>query len=56
MLKVQTETQEILSEHKETLLHCECDQAQEQGAQRGCGVSVLGDTQKAQSIFLGCLL
>lgn len=31
--------------HKTKLLYCEDDQTLEQASQRGCGVSVLGDTQ-----------
>ena len=42
----QTETQEALSEHQEALSYCDGDQALEQVAQRGCGISILGDTQK----------
>lgn len=34
------------SEHRETCFHWEGDQALAQVDQRGCGVSVLGDTQK----------
>jgi len=37
---------EIPSQDQETLFHCEGDRAQVQVAQRGCGVSMLGDTQK----------
>lgn len=37
------ETQELLSEHEETLLYCEGDQVLMQGAQRGCGISILGN-------------
>lgn len=40
---MKTETQEILCEHQEIFLYCEGDQAHRQGAQRGCGISVLGD-------------
>ena len=39
-------TQEVLSEHQETLFHCEGDRAQAQVAQRSHGVSILGDNQK----------
>ena len=42
----QTETQKVLSEHEETLFHCEGDQALTQIAQGGCRVSILWDIQK----------
>jgi len=42
----QTETQEVPSEHEETLFYCEGHRALAQVAQRGCGVSHLGDVQK----------
>jgi len=41
----QTETQAVLSEHQETLCHCEGNLPLAQVAQGGCGVSILGDTQ-----------
>ena len=41
-----TETQEAPSEHEEKILYCEGNQAPEQVAQRGYGVSILGDIQK----------
>ena len=41
----QTEIQEILFTCKKNLFHCEGGQAWEQVAQRGCGVSIPGDTQ-----------
>lgn len=40
---MKTKTQEILCEHQETFLYCEGDQAQTQGAQRDCGISILWD-------------
>lgn len=40
----QTETQKVLSEPRGTLLYCECDLIE--AAQKGCIVSILGDTQK----------
>ena len=42
----QTEAQEVLSEHQETLFYSKSNRALEQVAQRGCIVSPLGDTQK----------
>jgi len=42
----QTETQKVLSENEETLFYCEGNRALAQVVQGGCGVSVLGDTQK----------
>ena len=46
-----TKSQEIKSEHKRTVFvyvffKCECGQTVEQVVQRGCGVSICGDTQK----------
>jgi len=41
---VQTGTQEIPSEHEEELLYCQDDGALEQAAERGCGVSLSGNT------------
>lgn len=38
----QTKTQQVPSGHQETLFHCD----QVQVAQRGCGVSILQDTEK----------
>ncbi|GAB0208610.1 mitochondrial enolase superfamily member 1 [Grus japonensis] len=43
--QAQTGTQEVPSEHEKNLLHFESDQALEQAAQRGCGVSFSGDTK-----------
>ena len=43
---VQTETREVLSERQEILFYCESDRALAQVAQGGCGVFILGDTQK----------
>jgi len=45
MQQAHTETQEVLSEHQETL-YSEGDQALAQVTQRGCRVSILGDSQK----------
>jgi len=42
----QPETQEVPSEHQKTVLNCEGQGALAQVAQGGCGVSVVGDTQK----------
>lgn len=42
----QTETQEVPSEHQETLLYCDGNWALEQVAKKDCGVSILRDTQK----------
>lgn len=39
-------SQEITFEHQETLSYCEGDRALVQVAKVGCGVSILGDTQK----------
>jgi len=41
-----TETWEASSERQETLFYCGGHQALAQAAQGGCGVSILGDTQK----------
>jgi len=41
-----SETQEAASDHQETLIDCEGDQALAQVAPGGCGVSITGDTQK----------
>jgi len=41
-----SETQEVPSEHKETLCYTECDRALAQVAQRGCEASILADIQK----------
>ena len=49
----QTGTQEVPFEHQETLFHCEGDGALAQVAQGGCGVSILGDTQKPSGHGLG---
>jgi len=43
--EAQTETQEVASEHQETL-HCEGDRPLAQVAHRGCGVSMFGGSQK----------
>ena len=43
---MQIETQEAPPEHQETFFYCEGGQALEQVAQRGCGVSILGEVQK----------
>jgi len=37
--------QEIPFEHKKTCLYCEGGQTVEEVAQKGCGISVFGDTQ-----------
>ena len=52
------ETQEVPSEHQETIFYCEDDQALEQVAQRGCGVSLLEDIKKlfGQPVLLDNLL
>lgn len=42
----QTEMQEIRFKHKKELFYSEGDQTLDEGAQRGCGVSPFGDTQK----------
>ena len=42
----QTGTQEVPSEHQETVSHCEGGRALAQVAQGGCGVSILGGIQK----------
>jgi len=41
-----TETQEGPSEHQQTLFDCEGDGALARVPHGGCGVSILGDTQK----------
>lgn len=43
---IQTETQEVLSQHQETLLSCEAKQALSQVVQGGGRVSIPGDRQK----------
>lgn len=43
----QNETQEVPSEHKETLFHCKGDQALPQVDQEGCGVGIPRDFQKS---------
>ena len=43
----QTETHEVPSEHRKTLFDCTSGQIPEQAAQRGCGVSTFGNTQKS---------
>jgi len=43
--RAQTEAEEVPSEHEEELLPSEVDGAQEQAAQRDCGVSFSGDIQ-----------
>lgn len=47
----QSEEQEVLSEHQEILLHCAGYSARAQSAQRGCGISVLGDFSEAAWIL-----
>jgi len=44
--QAQTGTQEVPSEHQETLFQWEGGQTLTQVAQRGCEVSILGDIQK----------
>lgn len=46
MLWAQPGTQEFPSEHQQTLLHIEGVRALAQDAQRGCGGSLLGNSQK----------
>lgn len=50
----QTKTQEV-PEHQEALLYCNGDWTWAQVAQTGCGVSLLGDTQKpsGDGLYLG---
>lgn len=43
---VRSETQEVLSEHQETHLHCKGDQALAEAAQGHCGLPTLKDIQK----------
>lgn len=52
------ETQEVPSEDQKTFFCCEGEQALEQVAQRGCGVSLLEDAKKpsGQPALLGNLL
>ena len=42
----QTETQEVASQHQETLFHCEGDWGLAKVTQGGCRVSIHGDIQK----------
>ena len=42
----QTETQEVSSEHQETLFYCEGNWALERVVQRACGIFYLADIQK----------
>jgi len=51
----QRETQEVPSEHQETVLTCESDRPLAEVAQGGCGVSTLGDIQKSSRHSLGHL-
>lgn len=44
--KARSEAQEIPSEWQKTLFYCQDDHALTQVAQRGCEVSLFGDTQK----------
>lgn len=39
-----------ICKHKETLFHCEGDEALAQAAQRGCGLTLLGDTLKLDMV------
>jgi len=45
-----TEMHEIPSEHKKVLRYCEEIQTLEQVAQRGCGVSILGDIKNLNGL------
>ena len=42
----ETDAQEVPPEYKEECLYCAGNRALEQGAQRGCGISLTGDLQE----------
>lgn len=54
--RARTEIQETPLKHKKTLFCCKVGQTSEQVAERGCEVSILGDTQNLAGMVLSNLL